>query len=904
MRNLFVSEFIRHEGRGEEANSACECGADAASTALRCTSCELSPMSCQKCMVEGHKELPMHTIQHWTGLFFEKTSLRDLGLRYQVGHSPGHSCPFPEQASSKDEFIIIDIDGIHTVAVDFCRCAGRQDHVTQLLRARLFPATTSSPKTAATFRVLKTFQLLSFMSKVSAFEFYHSLARLTDNTGTIDPPDRYKAFLRMVREFRHVKLMQRFGRGHDAGGVATTKPGECAVQCPACPHPGINLPEDYATRPNSWIYQLFLAIDANFRLKGLQVSTDIRDPGLNRGYAYFVEESAFKAHLAEFGGVIVEEPSTCNNHNAIKMASMRGGKGTRASGVGTVECSRHDMKRPLSVGDLQKGERYVNMDYFFLSSMRQNIPRAIVLSYDIACQWGKNLAQRCLTYPTSLTYGFATASSIRYLVPKFHLPAHIPICQTRFSFNFTPAVGRTDGEAPERGWAAVNAVATSTKEMGPGSRRDTLDDHFGDYNWRKVTVLGLSLWRKLEDTVDGRNRQHFHFLSFSESIDPDLVVKWDKDVRAWEKNNQLVNPFEPTLEPITLAKVRLEMAAREALETREIEHTVSPGGMIMQGIEIEDSQARLRRETAVLGPHSTDLQRAKIEAWYNIQNVYMSAVALVRQKEDSNADSGGTEAYEMSLFMPSECRANGITVDHKLLSVEWDLRFAQAHEALGEIRRQLLVRTQLWRYKDRNITGQKSSTRSQTVILGVDEKINIAKARYHKARKALAILETPLIKTQWKEVLQVLHDADVTALIDEDAMDKNGARELSWIWRTIGVGSEEESGAHMAESLRIEWCKSRARAQRWREECILTVEEMRRVLAFMVWSKDQWLNRVNGVGPLPRDRAMQEAANAYAYRQAKIQVDIGRHCEVLWASQVTLMASTKVIDKEKKKGGN
>jgi hypothetical protein len=46
---------------------------------------------------------------------------------------------------------------------------------TQLLRARLFPSTVVDPKTAATFRVLETFQLLSFTSKVSAFEYYRSL---------------------------------------------------------------------------------------------------------------------------------------------------------------------------------------------------------------------------------------------------------------------------------------------------------------------------------------------------------------------------------------------------------------------------------------------------------------------------------------------------------------------------------------------------------------------------------------------------------------------------------------------------------------------------------------------------------------------------------------------------------
>jgi len=38
---------------------------------------------------------------------------------------------------------------------------------------------------------------------------------------------------------------------------------------------------------------------------------------------------------------------------------MQGGKGTAASGIGTVECSRHDMKWPTAVGDLQKGEQSV-----------------------------------------------------------------------------------------------------------------------------------------------------------------------------------------------------------------------------------------------------------------------------------------------------------------------------------------------------------------------------------------------------------------------------------------------------------------------------------------------------------------------------------------------------------------
>jgi hypothetical protein len=74
-----------------------------------------------------------------------------------------------------------------------------------------------------------------------------------------------------------------------------------------------------------------------------------------------------------------------------------------------------------------------------------------------------------------------------FLVPKFHLPAHVTFCQVTYSHNLIKGVGRTDGEAPECGWANINPVATSTCEIGPGSRRDTLNDHFGDFNWKKVT---------------------------------------------------------------------------------------------------------------------------------------------------------------------------------------------------------------------------------------------------------------------------------------------------------------------------------------------------------------------------------------------------------------------------------
>jgi len=115
----------------------------------------------------------------------------------------------------------------------------------------------------------------------------------------------------------------------------------------------------------------------------------------------------------------------------------------------------------------------------------------LVISYDIACQWHKNLWERMQIFAPEEALS-SSVRSVLFLVPKFHLPAHVEACNLQFSFNLTKGVGRTDGEAPERGWANINPAAQSTKEMGPGTRRDTLDDHFGDWNWKKTIKLGMS----------------------------------------------------------------------------------------------------------------------------------------------------------------------------------------------------------------------------------------------------------------------------------------------------------------------------------------------------------------------------------------------------------------------------
>ena len=245
-------------------------------------------------------------------------------MRIQLGHLPPEKSLNPQRAFD-DDFVVIDSHGIHEVAVDFCHCEHGKDHTRQLLRMWWFPSTSVNLRSAVTF------QLLSFESKVSAYEFYQALARRQDNMDLANKvcmvklqhhsavtlsQDRYESFIRVVHEWRNLKMLKRSGRGHDPMGILGTVDGDCAMLCPACLQPGKNLPNDWEFAPRakryilmpcncnaavnldfSWLYALFIALDANFRLKRKAISSDEADPSLSSGWAYFVDECAYKEYL-------------------------------------------------------------------------------------------------------------------------------------------------------------------------------------------------------------------------------------------------------------------------------------------------------------------------------------------------------------------------------------------------------------------------------------------------------------------------------------------------------------------------------------------------------------------------------------------------------------------------------
>ncbi|KAJ8697360.1 hypothetical protein PTI98_004170 [Pleurotus ostreatus] len=381
-RQKYLEATLILEGRGRHNIHGCTACGDP-DPCYRCLDCHGSWLYCSQCMLELHQNEPLHFIERWTDDYFEKYTLRELGLRLQLGHPRTVGCPMVKRGHV--DFVVIHDNGIHLLNVDFCGCPDAIEPYEQLLEVGWWPSSPLEPQTATTFQLLRLFHNLNLQGCIPSTNFYRALEQLHNGDGLFPPPDRLQQFMLTVREWRHIRMAKRAGRGNDPTGLHNTGQGELAVPCRSCPHPGINLPEGWEQAPPDirWLYGLLLQEDANFKQKNRLRSTDNRDPALGPGWATFVSEEPYFAHLSSY--VDQEEINHCVGFAALWSANTRRSKGLRATGIGSVSCARSDMFRPNGIGDLQKGERYANMDYIFLSSVATTSLLLITITYDIAC---------------------------------------------------------------------------------------------------------------------------------------------------------------------------------------------------------------------------------------------------------------------------------------------------------------------------------------------------------------------------------------------------------------------------------------------------------------------------------------------------------------------------------------
>ncbi|KAJ7745296.1 hypothetical protein B0H16DRAFT_1726862 [Mycena metata] len=597
------------------------------------------------------------------------------------------------------------------------------------------------------------------------------------------------------------------------------------------------------------------------------------------------------------------------------------------------------------------------MDYIFFMGLAGSEISELYVSYDIPCQWHKNIWERMKTFPREVHFLRGKIYCV-FLIPKFHLPAHIEACNVLFSFHLTRYVGLTDGEAPERGWSVLNPLASSTMEMGPGMRRDTINDAFNDMNHKKIVDMGKWMLGKVADCVPELLTAAAELEELECSLRRlgagEALEEWRAEVQAWEADAGAPNPFAAKVERRTVVQVRGEMAEevqKELEEAMEKERDEDNGAseelhgmeLIAMGLQLEELQRNLALDINGIGNHPSADQktnvtergnklRRKISTWMDAQVLFVPHVAVLRVEEDRARKRIAATQAQPGVQVQRGClRAYRGRVECAvdLYEHEFRLREAQAHESLDDVRHQLLLRTHLHKHKDAYVRGVKANTQVQTKIKGVEERTCRSAERYRVAYRALMGLGKHLKRTEWEAELRPLLPEDVRGmpralfqdperkklLMKKGAATRRKAKDMgaeakarmSWIWRSPGVEEAEEGG--MSEALRIEWAKTRPRFLRHREQLDLLEEEMHQILQFLRWRADWWderagrcpqapeddKRRVPHVAYAPKHRAYQEGNTAYARRQAGILRKRAEQFEKTWEDVPSFMEMARAV---------
>ncbi|KAJ7065916.1 hypothetical protein B0H15DRAFT_926024 [Mycena belliarum] len=907
----FLDELMRLEGLGDGStvgSCAC-CGTlfDRSVQRFRCKECGVFDQ-CLDCVLSRHCLEPLHRLKEWNGTHWRRQTLSALGAVYQLGHG-GHPCKRP---SPPRDMVVMDAGFIHSIRIQYCACRinDNTQNLEQLLRNEWYPATMTDPATCATFASLDLFRLLSVVGNVNVHDFVGMLESQTDAC-----QDRYKAFGRMTRQYAFLLRIKRAGCAYNPEGVLRTKGGECGVLCWACPQEGKNLPEGWrdVAPEYRFLYMLLLAMDANFRLKSRLRANQHPDEPLGPGWGNLVHEPPYREHLRNY--VAEKDVSTCIAFAALLQKDTRMTTGLRCSGVGGVVCARHELVRPQGMGDLQKGERYANMDYILLSAVIGIMAMYLAISYDIVCQWQIHFQTRMTAMPEHMRLD-VTKTKLIYGLPVWHAAAHERSCQVQNSLSYLEGVGRTDGEGIERTWSILNPLSWATKEMAPGARADAIDDKVDHHNFVKNIGQGTTLPRKLILAIDERDRQAAAFRDVDSTLRSSLRETWQKKIDTWQKDRTQPNPYEfedgkdggPTEAAVRLSLTKDE--AEEAAAGGSKLHGSSVTSFLIAGLQLEESQRRIRSEvngrTLLAADQSrllAEMRRAfftKLARFRRLQEVYMpGAVRVLESEEDArDPDLPGPRAEDVKLYLPSGLPTAGREGGCRkgLPAMEGKLREGQCSDALRLLRSRLHAKRHLLTYRDSNVVGQRAATRANTLIERIGERVEAGATKYRRARAALLALRGDAACEEWKELkaadveLDEERGPDTMARkklgnIGSKAFRRKGPREsskgkvLSWIWTAGGGPGENEEELH--DAVRVEWSKAKARRDRWEEEVMLLREEMKRVLRFLQW-RSLWWETKRGARCGGMRAELQMGLDAYAARQAALHREIARKFKTAW----------------------
>ncbi|EIW81842.1 hypothetical protein CONPUDRAFT_54267, partial [Coniophora puteana RWD-64-598 SS2] len=861
----------------------------------RCDDCFAFPEGCQDCFRSAHQHLPFHNVHTWTGTHYEPSFLSKSGLVIYLGHG-GTKCPTAaEVGEDRDEgvglglkerlsvrlglrksftrkhtdgdgnmnMVVVDTNGLHQIPVNFCRCEGKVGDDVQLLQHGLYPASQTAPRTAFTFRVLDEFLLQNRECKVPAMSYISHLQRKTMESMPQEVPVRYAELNRCSQQWRLLNAL--LHHGEHASAVADgkksedhqlhLKQGSLATVCPGCPRPQINMPDGWQADPDGWKYGVTLCMDGNFKADHLRMRKQVNDVPMTDGAAYMTESKAYQEHLHTYPDK--KEVSTCNAHRAVTQANQTRGLHKDVTGIAALACARHGFFIPGTVVDFQKGEKFANIDWALWMGILWyfGVLRVLVL-YDIWCIFGIHLLAR---FAKSNYMNIPLNVTIMGGIGQFHVHGHKDACVARWSPAYILGAGNVDGEILETLWAALNEISRSTRSMTTSHRKEVLDDHMDDSNWKKLVRIVLSLAEKWKRAIKEFPEAQEAFVDLTAMAGPELVAVWTAQLEQAQAD-RMSDPAAMDILNVQVDDMPTQADIQTELSThvRRVAGQLSTVDWIADGMEIQSLTCPIRLRVkelvkAAAGNEQVEADHKAREARRTLDNrmrVWLNDAprimgSLAYDIPDPIAD-GGPEDVVLPLpshFGVNICQQNDIaTLAHQ----ETELRHGQMNDAINEVKILVGRKAMVYTQDIRSSTGSvRKRTRAQDKLVRADDELHRHVNIYETARKAAERLGEP--DPKYKE----LKSAHLVARTTSVAASLRGTKNehLPWFWRVEIEKAERDGGLEWMETFdRIQWMRAKCRRDRWREEIIILQEEMKRVPKSFQYEANKWADRVQNGG--------------------------------------------------------
>ncbi|KAJ7152450.1 hypothetical protein C8R46DRAFT_1302833 [Mycena filopes] len=852
----------------------CQCGREGMVAQTQCHDCTDYQTSCSGCFVSTHLQNPFHWAEVWDTAqgFFVRHDISKLGHIIQLGHGGG-PCPSPV---GERLFTVVDSNGVHSTRLAFCGCyENPPNKIKQLMRARLFPATTRDPHSAFSINMLKQFQLHNLESKKAAYDYLAAIRRLSDNSFTADVANPYAAFLRVVRVFNFLTLKKRTGQFHGIDCVLCHRPsGNLLVWCPACPEPGFNSDPNCPQTPHHLrhLNQSQRTLDGNFQCNQFNKNTDPDDVSLCAGKGYFPLDSEYKSYLA---GIPVSK-------EAVNKQDKRKFKNMAVTGTVNCQCSHVFI---LSCVDLHYGERFCNTDKALAMELERHQPNE---SFEFKLQIEVDDIDQVTTASRSTSQRWSRGSSgCDGGVPALHVQGHQDSCTYLFGTAYMECVGHFHGESAEQYWPESNQLGPHVRQMNNGHRQDTMIFHHGDWNYKKTMQIASSLAEDLQDAKKKYLEKRNHFIGLSLSFSARLQ-SWKELPRITSKVGKEAKMLNDhgSFAGTTISNTKVASFLEEGLRIQDLQRTLRN---LVQDTNDHDLVSR-RKEIAL----RTSKAQTRIDNWRKTQKLLTPLLADKVAAQSLKAPP----LQDEKLFLPSDFSTPEERQKLGMASlaeeeVRW--REGQAFDSLRAIQNIVKTISALRGRKIKNDRQQKQNTRAGDNIEEATTLRNRHMALYEVARQALLALNAPMVypllteaDLYMKPVLQKRRVGDsrhtdgalfrmqpTIPLEEEDnsgPSNVNGKKIINSRSHAlsqsciVAVLSSTASGTQMEKRKagdRVQWFRAEAEMQRWQEQAEQKLAELLRTNRSFLAMETAWTRLAEGPAG-HRAYALQKAA---MYRQ-------------------------------------